>query len=114
MQILSIISPTKKNVHSAIMGSNDRVVLWVKLPNVFRTDLAPFSLVKVYNSSHTFGLDLILVCNLLQYCGIRSVLIKYLQRLVFHYFLRFKGFRTDFPQILSQICKCYAVMTQFT
>ena len=46
MQILSIISPTKKfvrnHVCSAIMGCNGRVVLWVKLQNVFRTDLARF------------------------------------------------------------------------
>ena len=61
---ISIISPTKKGNHVcyAIMGCNGRVVLWVKLPNVFRTDLA----VKVYNSSHTFGVDQILVCKLLQ------------------------------------------------
>ena len=58
------------------------LILWVKTSKCVQNR---FSLVKVYNSSHTFELDLILVCHLLQYCGIRSVLIKYLQRLVFHF-----------------------------
>ena len=30
------------HVRSAIMGCNGRVVLWVKLPSAFRTDLARF------------------------------------------------------------------------
>ena len=73
MQIPSTITIPKKismQLWSAIMGRNGRVVLGVHFQTVFSTDLAHF----FNNSSHTFCLDLILLCNLLQCCGTRSVL----------------------------------------
>ena len=67
------IIPKKVQVRSAIMGRNGRVVLGAYFQNGVYNRFGTFSLLNVYNSSHTFCLDLILLCNLLQCCGIRSV-----------------------------------------
>ena len=61
IQIPSMITITMQ-VWSTIMGRSSRVVWGAYFQMVFRTDLAHF-LYSIH--SHTFSLDLILLCNLL-------------------------------------------------
>ena len=85
-------------VRSAIMGRNGRVVLRAYFQNICGT----FSLLKVYNSSHTFCS----LCNLLQCCGTRSVFTNVNKSCVFfHYFLMFKRVWSQGPKFK------YAVMS---
>ena len=76
------------------VGRNGKVVLGAYFQMVFSTDLAHFL---VYNSSHTFCLDLILLCNLLQCCGTRSVFTNVNKSRFFTIFWCSKGLRTLFP-----------------
>ena len=70
-------------VQSTIMGRNGGVVLRAYFQMVFSTDLEHF----IYPRSTIHRLDLILLCNLLQCCGTRSVSTSVW---VFHHFPMFK------------------------